>query len=160
MRKLAFAAAGALLLLVTGFVVKDRYGPTIMAMATAPKDSRIAVSVPGPMKTKMLSVMRGFQEALAEILSDLAKGDGPAAAKAAAQLGMDPPGATEEMRATMMRMIPEDMHALGMTMHEQAAKFADEAAGLKPGGDLRPALAELSQVVQACNACHAAYRFD
>ena len=161
MRKVLFGMALVALLLVAGFVVKDRYGPLLMAMATAPKDARIEVDVPGPMRTKMLSIMRGFQEALADILSALARGDGPAAATIAeSRLGMDPPGATDEMRAMMASHMPDEMRALGMAMHEQATTFAEEAAKLKPGADMRPALAELSKVVQACSACHVAYRFD
>ena len=64
------------------------------------------------------------------------------------------------MPKMMASHMPDEMRALGMTMHAQASKFAVEAAKLKPGADMRPALAELSQTVQACNACHAAYRLD
>jgi hypothetical protein len=52
------------------------------------------------------------------------------------------------------------MRALGMTMREQATKFAQEAAKVKQGGDLRRALAELGRVVQACDASHSNYRLD
>ena len=69
-------------------------------------------------------------------------------------------GELGDMPAMMAKHMPDEMRALGMTMHEQASKFAQEAGKIGPGGDMRPALAELSQVVQACNACHAAYRLD
>jgi len=141
-------------------------------MGMSPKDTRVEVDVPGPMKAKMLSNMRGHQEAVAEILAALSKGDGAAAAKIAeTRLGAGSPGSAAckpaaksgelgDMPMMMARHMPDEMRALGMTMHQQADKFAGEAVKIKQGGDLRPALAELSQVVQACNACHAAYRLD
>jgi len=143
-----------------------------MKMSPKMSDARQEVDFPSPMRAKMLSHMRGHAEAIAEILSALAKGDGAAAAKIAdARLSMASPGAAAckpnaksgefgEMPAMMASHMPDDMRALGLTMHEQAGKFAQEAAKIGPGGDMRPALAELSQVVQACNACHAAYRLD
>jgi hypothetical protein len=158
MRKIFLGVAGALLFFAAGLLAKDHVVPALMRLSGMPTDDRIAVGDPDPMRVKMLGVMRDFQEALTEIVSALSKDDGAAAAKLAGRLGMDPPDATAEMRQAMMRRIPEGMHVLGMTMHEQAGKFAQEAAKVKPGGDPRPALAELAQVMQACNACHAAYR--
>lgn len=143
-----------------------------MKMSPKMGDTRQEVDVPSPMRTQMLSHMRGHAEAIAEILAALGKGDGAAAAKIAdARLGMASSGAAAckpnaksgelgDMPAMMARHMPDEMRALGLTMHEQASKFAQEAAKIGPGGDMRPALAELSQVVQACNACHAAYRLD
>ncbi len=136
------------------------------------KDERIEVDLSGPMKAMMLSNMRTHQQAVAEILAALGKGDGEAAAKIAeTRLGMGSPGSAAckpdaksgglgEMPMMMASHMPEAMQGLGMAMHAQATKFSEEAAKLKQGGDPRPALAELSQVVQACNACHAAYRLQ
>jgi hypothetical protein len=143
-----------------------------MKMSPKMSDTRQEVDLPSPMRTHMLSHMRGHAEAVAQILAALGKGDGAAAAKIAdANLGMASPGSAAckpnaksgelgEMPAMMASHMPDEMRALGLTMHEQASKFAQEAAKIGPGGDMRPALAELSQVVQACNACHAAYRLD
>jgi hypothetical protein len=143
-----------------------------MKMSPKMGDTRQEVDAPSPMRTQMLSHMRGHAEAIAEIVAALGKGDGAAAAKVAdARLGMASSGAAAckpnaetgelgDMPAMMARHMPDEMRALGLTMHEQASKFAQEAAKIGPGGDMRPALAELSQVVQACNACHAAYRLD
>jgi hypothetical protein len=141
-------------------------------MTKMAKDTRTEVDVPGPMKAHMLSNMRAHQQAVAEILAALAKGDGEGAAKIAeTRLGLGSPGSAAckpnaksgelgDMPKMMASHMPDEMLALGMTMHAQASKFAEEAGKVKQGGDLRPALAELSQVVQACNACHAAYRLD
>ncbi|MBG0794865.1 cytochrome c [Methylocystis sp. H62] len=143
-----------------------------MKMSPKMSDTRQEVDLPAPMRAHMLANMRGHAEAVAEILAALGKGDGAAAAKVAnAHLSMASPGAAAckpnaksgelgDMPAMMAHHMPDEMRALGLTMHEQASKFAQEAAKIGPGGDMRPALAELSQVVQACNACHATYRLD
>ena len=59
------------------------------------------------------------------------------------------------MAAMMAQFMPEDMRALGLTMHESASEFAREAAKTQSGGDLKPALASLARVTQSCAACHA-----
>ncbi|MCC3245678.1 hypothetical protein LG047_10130 [Methylocystis sp. WRRC1] len=170
--KTILAAACGLSLFAAAAIAQDSDHHEHMQMSPKMKDARIEVDVPGPMKAKMLANMRGHQEAVAEILAALSKGDGAAAAKIAqTRLGAGSPGSAAckpnaksgelgDMPAMMAKHMPDEMRALGMTMHQQADKFAEEAAKVKQGGDLRPALAELSQVVQACNACHAAYRLD
>lgn len=171
MRKIVIAAAfGALA--AAGAAIAEDGKHEHMHMSQMMKDTRTEVNVPDPMKARMLANMRGHQEAIAEILAALAKGDGAAAAKIAdSRLGANSPGAAAckpdaksgaggDMAMMMASHMPEEMRALGMTMHNQATKFAEEAGKLKQGDDLRPALAELGQVVQACNACHAAYRLD
>lgn len=170
MRKMVYAAIGGLMLMGAAAVSED--GREHMHMSKMAKDTRIEVDVPDPMKLRMLANMRSFQEAVAEILAALAKSDGEGAAKIAeTRLGMASTGSAAgepkaksgepgDMAKMMASHMPEEMRALGMTMHAQASKFAEEAAKVKQGADLRPALAELGQVVQACNACHAAYRLD
>jgi hypothetical protein len=166
-----FIAIGAFSLIGAAALAEDQHDHMQM-MSKMAKDTRIEVDLPGPMKNMMLTNMRGHQQAVAEILAELSKGDGAAAAKIAeTRLGMGSPGSAAckpnaksgdlgDMPKMMASHMPEEMRALGMTMHAQATKFAEEAAKVKQGGDLRPALAELGQVVQACNACHAAYRLD
>ena len=133
-------------------------------------DTRKEVEVPPPMRAHMLSNMRSHAEAISEILVALSQGDGAKASMTAeSRLGLSAPGSAAckpgaatgelgEAPAMMARHMPDDMRALGMAMHEQASKFAEEAAKVKQGADLRPALAALAQVTQGCSACHAAYR--
>ncbi len=172
--KILFAAACGLSLFAAAALAGDHDDDHSEHMKMSPKmtDARKEVDLPSPMRAHMLANMRGHAQALAEILAALGKGDGAAAAKIAdARLGAASPGAAAckpnaktgelgDMPAMMAHHMPDEMRALGMTMHEQASKFAQEAGKIGPGGDMRPALAELSQVVQACNACHAAYRLD
>lgn len=169
MRKTLFISTFGLLMLPGASFAEDHHDHMQMM---SKKDERIEVDLPGPMKAHMLANMRGHQQAIAEILAALGKGDGDAAAKIAeTRLGMGSPGSAAckpnaktgelgDMPKMMASHMPDEMRALGMTMHAQATKFAEEAAKLKAGGDMRPALAELSRTMQACNACHAAYRLD
>lgn len=182
MGRLFFAAACGLSLFAAAAIAGDdtdehsahmkQMNMEHMKMSPKMRDTRQEVDLPAPMRAHMLANMRGHAESVAEILAALGKGDGAGAAKIAdTRLGMASSGAAAckpnaksgelgDMPAMMAHHMPDEMRALGLTMHEQASKFAQEAAKIGPGGDMRPALAELSQVVQACNACHATYRLD
>lgn len=171
--KLVAALCGALFA-VSGAIAGEHDDDHAEHMKMSPKmsDTRAEVDLPSPMRVKMLANMRSHADAVAEVLAALSKGDGAGAAKIAeSRLGLGSPGAAAckpnaksgelgEMPAMMAKHMPDDMRALGLAMHEQASKFAEEADKIKAGGDMRPALAELSKVVQACNACHASYRLD
>lgn len=172
--KVALIAACALSFSAAAALADDRDNDHDEHMKMSPKmtDSRIKVDLPSPMRAKMLANMRGHAGAMAEIVAALSTGDGAAAAKIAeTRLGLGSPGAAAckpnaktgdlgEAPAMMAKHMPDDMRSMGLAMHEKASRFAEEAGRIKQGGDLRPALAELSQTMQACNACHAAYRLD
>jgi len=143
-----------------------------MTMMSHAPDTRKLLDFPTPMRDHMLSNMRGHLQALNEILAALSIGDGAKAGKIAeTRLGVESPGAaacvpnsgttdhsTHDMAAMMAKFMPEEMRALGLTMHESASEFAREAAKTQTGGDLKPALASLARVTQSCAACHAEYR--
>jgi hypothetical protein len=130
-------------------------------------DDRQLLDFPPPMRDHMLTNMRAHLAAVDEILIALSDGDGARAAKIAeSRLGLASPNAMACVKgeaaggmAAMMAMhMPEEMRALGTTMHQSASDFARQAAALPANGDVRPALAALAKVTQACGACHAAYR--
>jgi hypothetical protein len=138
-----------------------------MAMSMPHEDARRLLDFPDPMRNHMLGNMRGHLTAVGEILAALSDGDGPRAAKIAEQrLGVESPNAMAcvkgeaagGMAAMMAKHMPEEMRTLGMTMHQSASDFAKIAAATAPNGDLRPALASLAKVTEACSACHSAYR--
>lgn len=172
--KFTGAAAGVMLGLVAvlGAAAPASGQMDHMAMMSHAPDTRKLLDFPAPMREHMLSNMRGHLQALNEILAALSIGDGPKAAKIAeTRLGVESPGAaacvpnsgttdhsTHDMAAMMAQFMPEDMRALGLTMHESASEFAREAAKTQTGGDLKPALASLARVTQSCAACHAEYR--
>ncbi len=177
--KILISAPATALLLCVGQAFAQMEGhmhERMMGGSMAP-DERQMLDFPPPMREHMLTNMRGHFVSLQEILTALAAGDGPRAAKIARErLGVDSPGAAacvkpkdtashpgemdhmSHMAMMMAQHMPEEMRAMGLAMHELASAFAAEAEKAPAGSDMRPALAALAQVTQNCAACHAAYR--
>lgn len=123
----------------------------------AAADNRELVTMPPPMQQHMLSNMRDHLAALAEIQQALAAGELDRAAEVAEQrIGMsslDAHGASH-----MAPFMPKEMQDIGTQMHRAASQFAVVAQESAVDGDLKRAIGALSQVMQQCVACHAAYR--
>ena len=124
--------------------------------APAP-DTRVAVEFPSPLREHTLANMRDHLATLQRIQGDLAAGRFDAAAQVAeSRLGLtslDAHGAHD-----VARYMPEGMQAAGTAMHRAASRFAIAAADAGATGDVRPALAALSEVTANCVACHAGWR--
>lgn len=171
MRKtfLAAAAAGAAFA-ANAIAAEQDHGAHTAQMAPPGPDNRLVVDLPGPMHERMEANMRAHLEAIGEIVAALSAGDGAKAGKIADErLGVASMGAAAckpgaasgamgDMPAMMAKHMPEEMRAMGMTMHESASNFAEAARKIAPGGDVKPALAELAKVTRNCAACHSAYR--
>jgi cytochrome c556 len=127
------------------------------AQTNAAADTRQAVAFPAPMKEHTLTNMRDHLLALAQIQEALGRGAFDAAGQIAEQrLGMSSlqsHGAHE-----VAGFMPEGMQAAGQAMHRSASRFAVEAQNSSASGDVKPALAALASLTQACVACHASYR--
>jgi hypothetical protein len=122
-------------------------------------DARQAVAFPAPMKEHTLTNMRDHLVALAEIQEALANGAFDRAAQTAEQrLGMGSLAAHGAHEVA--RFMPQGMQDVGSLMHRSASRFAIEAQNSAATGDLKPALAALARVTQACTACHAGYRLE
>lgn len=123
----------------------------------APADERRLVDFPEPLRSRTLANMRDHLIALGEMQDALAKGQFDRASDLAEQrLGMSSlktHGAHE-----VARYMPQGMQDAGTAMHRSASQFATIAKDASVTGDLRPALAALARVNQACVACHAGYR--
>ncbi len=121
-------------------------------------DTRVLVNMPPQMVDHTLSNMRDHLLALQEINEALAQGkNAKAAATAEQRLGMTSlrlHGAHE-----VAAYMPEGMQQAGTAMHRAASRFVIEAQNSDVTGDLKPALGALSEVMNACVACHAGYRF-
>lgn len=124
----------------------------------APADTRVLVNMPQQLVDHTLANMRDHLLALQEINEALAQGkNDKAAATAEKRLGMTSlrlHGAHE-----VAKYMPEGMQQAGTAMHRAASRFAIEAQNSDVTGDLKPALAVLSEVMNACVVCHAGYRF-
>jgi hypothetical protein len=167
MQKFTLGAAAALFVFAAAQATAQMHGHMDMA-----PDERQQLDFPPMMRAHMLGNMRSHFIALQEILGALAASDGAKAGRIARErLGVESPNAAAcvkpkdggmtamgDMAAMMAHHMPDEMRALGLTMHESASAFADVAEKLAPGGDVKPALAALAQVTQNCAACHAAYK--
>jgi hypothetical protein len=122
-------------------------------------DPRIAVRFPAGLREHTLTNMRDHLLALAEIHEALSKGAYDVAGKTAEErLGMSSlklHGAHE-----VSKYMPKGMQEIGTSMHHSASQFAVEAQNSSATGDLKPALAVLARITQACVACHATYRLQ
>lgn len=56
------------------------------------------------------------------------------------------------------RYMPKAMAAIGTEMHRTASRFAEATSDAAVAGDVKPALAALSEVTRQCVACHSGFR--
>lgn len=122
-------------------------------------DTRQFVKLPDEIKVGTLANMRDHLLALSEIQGALATERYAEAADIAEnRLGMSSlklHGAHE-----VSKFMPQDMQDTGAAMHRNASRFAIAAQNSAATGDVKPALAALSEVTRACVACHASYRIQ
>ena len=125
--------------------------------ASADPNPRELVDLPPPMREHMLANMRDHLLAIEAITRLLAEGRyGEAADTAEERLGMD--AMQTHGGHHMAPFMPEGMRAVGSAMHRAASRFAFAARNAEVDGNLAGAFAGLSEVMQQCVACHAAYR--
>lgn len=125
--------------------------------AAAADDTRQLAPLPPPAEAALREEMRGNLVTLNEIVSLLAAGKVKEAGEIAERtLGMSAMGKHRDkpMNARPGPNMPPAMHALGMSGHQDASAFARAAAS----GDRDQALAALPGLLNACVACHLAYR--
>jgi hypothetical protein len=131
-----------------------------MAPATAPEgDTRQLVRFPEPLRTHELQNMRDHLLTLGRIQDALAKGQfDDASDLAESRLGMTslPLHGAHEVAPFM----PQGMQEAGTAMHHSASQLAIAIKDASVTGDLKPTLAALANLNQACVACHASYRLQ
>lgn len=139
---------------MTGYTRAAAYLLLVIAgMQAAADDGRQPIGLPEMLQRHMMMNMRDHLAALDEILAAMGNGELDRAAEIAEQrLGMsslDSHGAGH-----MAEFMPKGMREAGTRMHRAASRFALTAQE----GELTPACKQLSEVTDACVACHAAYR--
>ncbi len=128
-----------------------------MHMTMPPQDSRQLVHFPEMLREHELANMRDHLLTLSRIQGYLAKHQFDKAGDLAERrLGMSSMGlhGAHEVAPYM----PKGMQAAGLAMHRAASRFAIATQKAAIDNDVGQALGALSQVTQACVACHAAYR--
>ena len=122
-------------------------------VSNAGEDQRQLVQMPEKMQQHMMSNMRDHLAALNEILASMAKGELEQAAQIA-ELRLGTSSLESHGAGHMAKFMPEGMQKAGTSMHSAASRFALTAQE----GEALPAYKALSEVTNACVACHTAYR--
>lgn len=162
-RALLVAAAIAMSLLINACADVPKVGDHGSAAANQSHghgaDVRQLVKFPDEMRIGTLANMRDHLLAIGQIQTALATEKYVEAADIAEnRLGMTSLklyGAHD-----VAKYMPQGMQDTGTVMHRTASRVAIQAQNAAATGDVKPALAELGQLTQACIACHAGYRIQ
>lgn len=162
-RRIALASAAV------GFgLVAAALGPQGIAQAPHPmsreqmhsmplEDSRELVAFPEALRVKELANMRDHLATLSRIQEYLSQHEFDKAANLAEQrLGMSSFGLHGAHEVALY--MPKGMQEAGTAMHRAASRFAIASQEAAVDNDVGRAIGALSEVSQACVACHAAYR--
>jgi hypothetical protein len=117
-------------------------------------DGRTELAIPAPMKVVHKGMMRMHMDTLSGITAALAVND----LKKAAEIADDDLGWSKgrEQQCSVFEPVQggSDFTKFSTAMHKKADDLADAAKA----GNRDKALAELSQLMKKCNACHERYR--
>lgn len=126
----------------------------MVATPAAPaSDHRHVIQLTTAQREMLLADMRQMLVSVQGVVDGLARGNMQAVSAAARQSGTT---MMQGLPASTRRRFPNAFTQLGMASHRAFDRIAEEARDRK-----RPAviLGLLSQSLQSCSACHAAYRF-
>jgi len=119
---------------------------------------RQLVKVPPRLLQWELAQMRGRLATLGQLQAALSRGVyGETGDLAEKNLGMS--WLATPLAQEVANYMPQEMREMETDLHRAASRFAVEATNAGATGDVRPANAALTEVMQKCVACHAAYRF-
>jgi hypothetical protein len=122
-------------------------------VATSP-DGRTAVLLGPGERDIVLAEMRHFLEAVQQISAGVQQRDMAAVEKAGRAAGA---AAAHGVPASLMGKLPLDFKRLGLDTHQRFDALALDAGQL---ADPDHALAQLSELLGNCVACHSAYRIE
>jgi len=140
------AAAIAVIVTVTMIATGNKTG-----VAT---DGREVIWLESHQRDLVLAEMRTFVESVRDITGALGTGDSEKIQQSALKVGL---AAQEGVPLDMMKALPLSFKKLGMSTHK---KFDEFAAHAEQGASNEELLLELSQLMNNCVACHAAYQIQ
>ena len=150
MTKLAWSLAT--LFLITTLILS--YTFLVQGKTRLSEDGRTAVLLAPGERDLVLTEMRAFLVAVQAIVDAGTKKDAAAIAAAARAVGMATAG---DVPASLMGKLPLGLKKLGLDTHRA---FDQLALDVEQMGDTSQALVDLSQLMNNCIACHAAYRLE
>jgi hypothetical protein len=155
--KKAFVATVAITFLVAGVSLAadhEQMHKMMMKQGEPKTDGRTELAIPAPMKVVHKGMMRLHMDTLSEITAALAAND----LKKAAEIANTDLGWSKgrEQQCSVFEPVEggSEFTKLSTAMHKKADEMADAAKA----GNRDKALAELSQLMKKCNACHEKYR--
>lgn len=117
-------------------------------------DIRQIVRLTGAEKALVLDNMRQMLASVERVTDGLARGDKDAVARAASSSGMV---MMKSLPSATRKKFPPAFTQLSSASHKAFDQIASE---IQTDQDPKPVLKLLSQGLQACVACHSAYRFE
>lgn len=120
--------------------------------AEEPLDIRTELALTPEARNVVLTEMRGFVAGLQRITAALSEEDMQAVAEVARSLGT---AAARETPPEVMKQLPAGFRELGFQVHSDFDRIAADAEAMEdPGHTLR----QVSEAMNGCVACHAAYQ--
>jgi len=150
MNKKCWLIISVLLLIILG----GAYKFLIQGSVSESTDGRMAIQVNAGERDLILTEMRAFLISVQQITQAISKDDMQLLADSARKVGKAAQG---EVPGTLIGKLPIEFKKLGFATHSKFDQIALDAESL---GDSAYALQQLSELMQNCVACHAAYRLD
>lgn len=142
--RIQLAIIAVLLLVIAALAVKF----IVVGSVEKAPDGRTAILLEPGERAFVLREMRSFVAGLQQMTDALSRDDMKAAAAAARSMGM---AAAHDAPAAMVGKLPIGFKTLGFSVHRDFDAIAADADSL---GDPKHTLAQLSQVLAKCVACH------
>ena len=150
MKKTCLLIIVLLLLIIGGGIYKFVFQGSVIE---AP-DGRIAIQLTTAERSIVLGEMRAFLESVQQITQAVTESNMAVVVTSARAVGM---AAQEGVPGTLVGKLPMEFKKLGFDTH---TKFDQLALNAEDFGDDNQVLVQLSELMQNCIGCHAAYRFD
>ena len=150
MCKRCWLVVAVLVLTLTGMGYKF----LVMGSTTQGSDGRTALQLSPSERDLVLGEMRAFLASVQRISEGVVKDDMQQVEQAAREVGM---AAQEVVPTSLVGKLPLAFKQLGFGTHRKFDQLGLDAQQL---GDKEHALAQLSELMQNCVACHAAYRIE
>jgi len=146
--RIYLATIGVLLLVIAAMIYKF----VVAGSTQMGEDGRVAIILEPGERALMLTEMREFVAGVQRISDALSRDDMPQVAEAARSVGS---AKAHDVPVAMLGKLPLEFKTLAFGTHRGFDTIAAEAeAGATP----KHALAQLSDVLQKCVACHARYQ--
>ena len=144
-----YLATIAVLLLIVGAMA---YKFIVAGSTENGEDGRLAVVLEPGERALMLREMREFVSGLQQIAEALSRDDMQGVAKTSRSMGT---AKAHDVPVTMMGKLPLEFKTIAFGVHSEFDTIAMDAEGI---GMSKHTLAQLSDVLQKCVACHASFQ--